>query len=318
MSATSMPLQSPTVTSVSGGMSSAYVAANYPSDFLVFALVCIEDPACTPSDKKLVQAVSDRIGQEFIATAEDDIILHTMLDLEQHLGQRIDWVVGDSFDEVALNKGGWLPNKLHRYCTVEMKIKPMFEWWRSHEEIPCGQPVNMQIGFRLGEERRAKRMLERCNEQGLLEERAVIGKHSRSGRNKWADIAWQRPSFPMIEAGVKRDDVAAFWKGKQVRFAPRNNCIGCFHRNPMLLRAMAEKHPEKFDWFARTEEAKQERLAATWQKKGLHVDSSGKVGGRYQGTWRGDTTYRKIQAYKPQVELDFGDFSDCDSGYCGL
>jgi hypothetical protein len=33
-----------TVTSVSGGQSSAYIAANYPSDFLVFALVCIEDP----------------------------------------------------------------------------------------------------------------------------------------------------------------------------------------------------------------------------------------------------------------------------------
>ena len=50
-----------TVTSVSGGKSSAYIAANYPSDFLVFALVCIEDRNCTPKDKKLVQMVSDRI-----------------------------------------------------------------------------------------------------------------------------------------------------------------------------------------------------------------------------------------------------------------
>ena len=33
-----------TATSVSGGMTSAYVAANYPSDYLVFALVRIEDP----------------------------------------------------------------------------------------------------------------------------------------------------------------------------------------------------------------------------------------------------------------------------------
>ena len=81
-----------TVTSVSGGQSSAYIAANYPSDYLVFALVCIEDRKCTPKDAKLVQAVSDRIGKEFIATAEDDTILHTMFDLEQYLGQRIDWV----------------------------------------------------------------------------------------------------------------------------------------------------------------------------------------------------------------------------------
>ena len=65
-----------TVTSVSGGQSSAYIAANYPSDYLVFALVCIEDRACTPKDSKLVQMVSDRIGKEFIATAEDDTAHH--------------------------------------------------------------------------------------------------------------------------------------------------------------------------------------------------------------------------------------------------
>ena len=43
---------------MSGGKSSAYIAANYPADFLVFALVCIDDPVCTPKDKKLVQEVS--------------------------------------------------------------------------------------------------------------------------------------------------------------------------------------------------------------------------------------------------------------------
>ncbi len=105
MSAPGLVTPNLTVTSVSGGQSSAYIAANYPSDFLVFALVCIDDPSCTPKDKKLVQQVSDRIGREFIATAEDDVIIHTMLDLEQYLGQRIDWVVGDSFDTVAREKG---------------------------------------------------------------------------------------------------------------------------------------------------------------------------------------------------------------------
>ena len=149
-----------TVTSISGGQSSAYIAANYTSDFLVFALVCIEDTACTPKDKKLVQMVSDRIGRDFIATAEDDTILHTMFDLEQYLGQRIDWVAGETFDYVAQKKGGWLPNKLHRYCTVEMKLRPMFRWWR--EKI--GEPVEMRIGFRAGEEKRAARMMERVND----------------------------------------------------------------------------------------------------------------------------------------------------------
>jgi len=278
-----------TVTSVSGGQSSAYIAANYPSDYLVFALVCIEDRACTPKDSKLVQMVSDRIGKEFIATAEDDTILYTMLDLEQYLGQPIDWVTGETFDYVAEKKGGWLPNKLHRYCTVEMKLRPMHRWWKSKNI----DPVLMQIGFRAGEERRAVRMNERLNEDGFLEFKDVIGKHS-SGRNKWAETPWQRPSFPMIEDGVHRDRVVEFWKDKPVRFAERNNCVGCFHRNPLLLRTMFDKHPEKMEWFS-----SQERK----EKK---------------GQWRSDMTYDQIKEHRLQHELNFDDFSECDSGHCGL
>jgi hypothetical protein len=278
-----------TVTSVSGGQSSAYIAANYPSDYLVFALVCIEDPACTPKDSKLVQMVSDRIGKQFIGTAEDDTILYTMLDLEQYLGQRIDWVTGETFDYVADKKGGWLPNKLHRYCTVEMKLRPMHRWWKAQNI----DPVNMQIGFRAGEQGRAKRMAERCNADGLLEFKDVIGKHS-SGRNKWAEIAWQKPTFPMIEDGIHRDKVVEFWKDKPVRFAERNNCVGCFHRNPLLLRTMFDKHPEKMEWFASLE----------------------RIPGN--GQWRSDIKYDDISKHKMQHKLSFDDFSDCDSGHCGL
>lgn len=279
-----------TVTSVSGGQSSAYIAANYPSDYLVFALVCIEDRKCTPKDAKLVQAVSDRIGKEFIATAEDDTILHTMFDLEQYLGQRIDWVTGETFDYVAEKKGGWLPNKLHRYCTVEMKLRPMHRWWKSKNI----DPVLMQIGFRAGEERRAVRMNERLNTDGLLEFKDVIGKHA-SGRNKWAETPWQRPKFPMIEDEVHRDKVVEFWKGKPVRFAERNNCVGCFHRNPLLLRTMFDKYPEKMEWFAAKE----------------------RVEGK--GQWRhGESTYDDIKKHRLQHELSFEDFSECDSGHCGL
>ena len=94
-----------TCTSISGGQSSAYIAKNYPSDYNVFALVCIEDVKSTPKDKKLVQMVSDRIGKQFIATAEDDIILYTLLDLEQFIGKKIDWVVGETFDQVIKTGG---------------------------------------------------------------------------------------------------------------------------------------------------------------------------------------------------------------------
>ena len=277
------------VVSVSGGQSSAYIAANYPSDFLIFSLVCIEDTACSPKDKSLIQIVSDRIGKEFIATAEDDTIIYTMLDLEQYLGKKIDWVAGETFDSLTKKSSGWLPNKLHRYCTVEMKLRPMHRWWKDNFD----EPVEMAIGFRAGEERRAKRMLERTNEEGLLEFKDIIGKHS-SGRNKWAEMAWQKPVFPMIDDSVHRDKVVEFWKDKPVRFAERNNCVGCFHRNPLLLRTMFDKHPEKMEWFASQE--RRER----------------------KGSWRSDMRYDDIKRHKLQHALTFDDFSDCDSGHCGL
>lgn len=278
-----------TVTSVSGGQSSAYVAANYPSDYLVFALVCIEDPACSPKDKKLMQVVSDRIGKEFIATAEDDIILHTILDLEQFLGQRIDWVTGKTFEQNIQMKGGYLPNRIQRYCTVEMKLRPMFHWW--DEKIK--EPIKMQVGFRYGEEGRASRMLERCNEDGLVEFKHVVGQHS-SGRNKWAETAWQKPVFPMIDDGVRRDQVVEYWKRKPVRFAVRNNCVGCYHRNPLLIRQMFESHPDKMEWFAAQERSEK------------------------NPRWRSDMTYDRIREHKLQHQLNFDDFSECDSGHCGL
>lgn len=292
-----------TVTSVSGGKSSAYIAANFPSDFLVFALVCIEDPACTPKDEKLVQMVSDRIGREFIATAEDDTILHTMFDLEQYLGQRIDWVVGPTFDDLIRSKSYWMPNKLMRYCTVDMKMKPMFEWWRNHCNIADGEVIATQIGFRQGEERRAKTMLDRCDEDGVLSMRAVVGKH-KSGKNKWAEIKYQKPLFPLIQNGIKRDRIAEFWKDKPVRFAERNNCVGCFHQNLILLRQQFDKHPEKLAWFTNMEA---QGLAGRDQ-----------TSNRIQGTFRDDMTYGQIAKHRLQYELGFDDFSECDSGHCGL
>ena len=279
-----------TVTSVSGGQSSAYIAANYPSDYLVFALVTTEDKSCQHPDPYLRKLVSDKIGREFIGTLEDDVIIETMLELEQWLQQNIHWTAGETFDHVAQSGGGWLPNKLHRYCTVEMKLRPMHRWWKE----TIGEPVKMQIGFRAGEERRATRMLERCNEDGLLEFKDVIGKHS-NGNNKWATVAWQQPVFPMIDDGIHRDRVVEYWNDIPIPFAERNNCVGCFHRNPLLLRKMWDKYPEKMEWFA-----KQERVEG-------------------KGQWRhGEKTYDEIKKHRLQHELNFDDFGECDSGHCGL
>lgn len=137
-------------------------------------------------------------------------------------------------------------------------------------------------------------MIERKNDNGLLEIKATVSKHP-SGRNKWQVFEWQSPSFPLIMDNIYKDNVEEFWKDKPVRFAWMNNCVGCFHRNEILLKKMFEKHPNKMQWFADQE-----------------------VGRGGKGTWKTGVTYQQIKDYKLQFELFDDEFDECDSGYCGL
>ena len=238
-----------TVNSLSGGKTSSYIAANYPADYNVFSLVRTDDKNCIFPDKKIRQEVSDRLGTEFIGTLEEDMIIYTMLDLEQFIGSKIDWVTGKTFDEITVRNGKrYLPNVTQRFCTTEMKLQPIFDWWR--KEI--NEVVEMRIGFRANEQRRAKTMLEKANKNGNLEFKAIVGK--RKTQNKWADIEWQKPKFPLIDNPTFKDSIENYWKDKNVRFAYLNNCVGCFHRSPVLLKHMSDKHPNKFQWFIDSEE----------------------------------------------------------------
>jgi hypothetical protein len=286
-----------TVNSLSGGKTSSYISANYPADYDVFALVRTDDKNCLFPDKKLRQEVSDRIGTEFIGTLEDDTIIYTILDLEQYIGRKITWVSGKTFDEVLKrNRNGkkviYLPNPTMRFCTTEMKLQPIFDWWQKN----ISEPVEMRIGFRANEMTRANNMLLKCNDNGLLEMKAIVGK--RKSQNKWADIEWQKPKFPLIHDGIFKDIVEQYWKDKPIRFAYMNNCIGCFHREVHLLKKMQQMHPNKFDWFVKMEnKSKEDYNNRSWNMK---ID------------------YSKIKNWLPQTELFDDDFNECDSGYCGL
>ena len=280
-----------TVNSISGGKTSAYIAANYPADYDVFSLVRTSDKNCLYPDKKLRQIVSDKIGTEFIGTLEDDVIIHTILDLEQFIGREITWVTGKTFDEIILrgNKK-YLPNVTQRFCTTQMKLDPIFKWWQ--KEI--GKPIETRIGYRANEHNRAKTMLSKLNQDGLSTYKTIVGK--RGTRNKWAEIGWQKPVFPLINDNIYKDQVEKYWKDKNVSFAYMNNCIGCFHRNAALLKLMSEKHPNKFNWFIEAE-----------QDTGYNVR-----------TFKNGITYKQIKHSLKQIPLFEDDFNECDSGYCGI
>jgi len=287
-----------TVNSISGGMTSAYIAAHYPADFNQFALVRTNDLTCLFPDAKIRQVVSDKIGREFIGTLENDMIIYTILDLEQFIGQKIHWLTGEAFEDI-IRKRKTLPNIYQRFCTADMKILPMKKFW--YENI--NQPIETRIGFRANEMSRAKSMMERCKEDGFMYEKFIVGQ-SDNGRNKWKELKWQKPQFPLIESGTFKDEIEHFWKNKDVRFAWKNNCVGCFHNNCMLLKHTSQREEAKFNWFINIEkEIKEDAMRR--EKKFFTFHSDG-------------LTYEEIKNHKLQLDMFDEDFNECDTGYCGL
>lgn len=286
-----------TVNTISGGQTSSYIAANYKADYNIFALVRTNNKKCLFKDKKIRQLVSDKIGQEFIGTLEDDTIIYTILDLEQYIGSYINWVTSNvSFEQmIKLPNNNMLPSPLRRYCTSQLKMEPIFEFWLNEIKTPA----TFRIGFRANEMNRVKNVEKKYNKNGFLEFKHIIGK-TKNGRNKWKTTEWQRQEYPLINVDnpIYKDDIIDYWQNKPVRFAKLNNCVGCFHRHEILLKKMWQEFPNKMQVFSDLE--KDRKYNGDTLKANKNI------------------TYKKIKDWKLQTELFYSDFNDCDSGYCGL
>ena len=163
-------------------------------------------------------------------------------------------------------------------------------------------PVHMNIGYRFNEQKRAISINNKLNSNGLSLFKASFGFHEEGrhkGKRKWESVPWRKPKYPLINDGIYKEDIIKFWKNKPIRFAPLNNCVGCFHRSPQLLKKMSVEHPNKFQWFASQE---------------------GKFGsgiGLGKGTWKKNISYSKIAQLNFSAELDF-ESEGCNSGFCGM
>jgi len=265
-----------TVNSISGGKTSAYMAVYYPADFDVFACVLIDDPACAPKDAGLVRAVSDRLGIDFIATAERDMTLRAVLDLEQLTGRPITWVSGRSFDAINKKQAG-VPGQWRRYCTTEMKVRPIFDWWHSM----ITEKVEMRIGIRHDEKERADRIKPSF--------RGVVGK--RGSLNRWEEVEWRTVRCPLVEDVIDHYHVAQWAKASGIQFPADSNCVGCFWKPVQQLRKNWDEEPAKMEWFAG-----QERKCGAKFKDGI--------------------SYDQIKTVGLQQDFSFGTGAGCDAGYC--
>jgi hypothetical protein len=196
-------------------------------------------------------------------------------------------ITGDTFEEVIKRNYNYLPNKMTRYCTVEMKLKPIFNYLYKNTEMP----VEMRIGFRPNEIKRAEGVLARADENGIEHFETIIGK--RKSQNKWGKVPYRICKFPLIENNISKDTIYNYWNDKPVRFAYRNNCVGCVNRQPLMISHMASKDIDKIKWFEKQEI---------------------KTGNRFLS----DVSFSQILNFGTQATFFDDDFNECDSGFCGI
>jgi len=266
-----------TINSLSGGKTSSYLAVHYPADYNVFALVRIDDTKCKPKDDKLIQMVSDKIGIDFIATAESDKTLKVIFDLEQILGKQIIWVTGKSFEKVNKEKTGGkgLPNQQWRFCTTEMKLRPIFDWWFKN----INQKIKMGIGFRYDEKERAEKFSESF--------KGIVGK--RKTQNKWQEIEWREGYFPLIKDKITHYPIYKWALNSGINFPEDSNCVGCFHKQFQQLRKNWDDEPLKMQWFSDQEK---------------------------KHTWKKEMSFKQIKKIGKQLDFIYGGGSGCQAGFC--
>jgi hypothetical protein len=266
-----------TINSLSGGKTSSYMAYHYPADYNIFALVTIDDIKCTPKDKSIIKYVSDKLNKDFIATAEDDLTLYAMRDLEQLIGRQIIWVSGYSFDKIITHKKGYLPCSFTRYCTTEMKLRPIWDWWFNN----INQKIRMAIGYRYDEKERAERF--------TTSFKGIVGKSGL--KNKWEEIEWREGYFPLIENKIFHIDVKKWSDKSGILFPSDSNCVGCFHKSLQQLRKNFEDNPEKMNWFVEQEN-------------------------KTKNKFKKEIKYENIKKIGLQSDFIFGEGSGCQGGFC--
>jgi hypothetical protein len=280
-----------TVNSVSGGMTSGFIYANYKADYDIFSLVCVDDPKCSHPDKFFMDYANQKIEKysahygEVIGTAEDPIIFKTLYELEQLIGREIIWVRHESFDKWIVKKQG-LPGKakgsLGRWCTDVLKILPQFEFWYKYLNPEI---IGVNVGFRADESERKKQftttysMPISCNYYG-------------KNRQNWIrDHTWRYGIFKLIEDGIYHPHIVDFWRSKNVTFPEDSNCQQCIFKKLQQIAKNSITCPSQMNW-AQTKE--------------------NEIGYR----WHNDFSIEKAKRTPLQNDFVFGTGAGCTAGEC--
>jgi len=138
---------------------------------------------------------------------------------------------GEPF-EALIRKKNYLPNPVTRFCTIDLKIRPIGRYLLSLGMADTKtEAENMSmIGMRADEQRRAAK----------IEDKSRI---------------------PLVMAGITKEDVGAFWRSQHFDLGLPNhngvtmhgNCDLCFLKGGQQILSLISEKPERAVWWAKME-----------------------------------------------------------------
>jgi 3'-phosphoadenosine 5'-phosphosulfate sulfotransferase (PAPS reductase)/FAD synthetase len=219
----------PTCISFSGGRTSAYmlwrVLQSGGGQLPCQAVVCFANTG--KEDEKTLEFVRDcsvnwNVPITWLEYAEVDYTIVNFATASRN---------GEPF-EALIRKRNFLPNPVTRFCTSELKIRPIGRYLLSLGIAKSKtEAENMSmIGMRADEQRRA----------------AKIADKSR---------------IPLVTAGITKKDVGDFWRNQSFDLQlPNNNgvtmhgnCDLCFLKGGHQILSLITEKPERAIWWAKME-----------------------------------------------------------------
>lgn len=197
---------------------------------------------------EIVRAYDGRLPDDVVVTfantgKEREETLRFVHECATRWGVRVRWIEwrkAGGFEEVGFNSASrsgepfaamiadrkYLPNGAMRFCTTELKIRPMRDFARS---LGWSMWVNV-IGLRYDEGSRVLKAIDR----------------SEAGKDPW------RNAMPLAKAKVTKAHVKAFWEAQPFDLGLRDyegNCDLCFLKSRTKLAAIIRENPGIADWW---------------------------------------------------------------------
>jgi 3'-phosphoadenosine 5'-phosphosulfate sulfotransferase (PAPS reductase)/FAD synthetase len=209
--------------SFSGGRSSAMMAKimldNYDRDSLLFTFANTGKEM--PETLDFVQECNERWNLDMVWIEYDIEDKFKVVTYETASRQ------GEPF-AALIEKKGYPPNRVARFCTADLKVRPMKAYIMS---LGC-EYWDCAIGIRADEPRRYHKL------------------KAAQGKDRWDYI------FPLYDLRIDHAAVKAFWASQGFDLAipsEHGNCDFCFLKGMKKKIAQAHQMPHLLDWWIRQE-----------------------------------------------------------------